>query len=145
MDTLAPDKRSELMRRVHRTDTRPEIAVRRLAHKLGLRFRLHRKGLPGSPDLVFVRQKTCVFVHGCFWHRHEGCRRASTPKSNVTYWTKKFSDNVERDSRVRKELEALGWKVLIIWECETTHLETLANRLRLELSSFTTDDEHPQR
>ena len=137
MDTLAPDKRSELMRRVHSANTGPEIAVRRLAHKLGLRFRLHRKDLPWSPDLVFVRQKTCVFVHGCFWHRHEGCRKASIPKSNVTYWTKKFSDNVERDSRVTKGLEGLGWRVLIIWECETTHLETLANRLQLELCPLT--------
>lgn len=100
-------------------DTRPEIAVRRIAHGLGFRFRLYRNDLPGRPDLVFPRYRAVVFVHGCFWHRHRGCRYAYSPKTRVRFWTAKFRDNVARDRRNVNTLRKLGWRVLIIWECET--------------------------
>jgi DNA mismatch endonuclease (patch repair protein) len=99
--------------------TKPELAVRRMAHQLGYRFRLHSKDLPGSPDLVFPRLKLAVFVHGCFWHRHEACRYAYSPKTNVEFWDRKFKNNVLRDIRAKEGLEDMGWRVAIIWECET--------------------------
>ena len=126
-------QRSEIMRSVGRENTGPEIIVRRVAHKLGLRFRIQRKDLPGTPDIVFVRQRICLFVHGCFWHRHMGCCKASTPKSNQEFWLKKFADNVNRDNRVEQELKALGWRVITIWECETVQIERLAQRLQQEI------------
>ena len=98
---------------------------------MGLRFRLHRKDLPGSPDLLFPKRKTALFVHGCFWHRHENCPRATTPKTNADYWNEKFRRNVERDEETRKRLEEGGWKVLVIWECETKtreHVEAFLSR-----------------
>ncbi len=124
--------RSSLMKKVRQRDTKPEMVVRRAAHRLGYRFRLQRKDLPGRPDLVFARRKVAVFVHGCFWHRHSGCRHASTPKANAGFWHEKFRCNVERDARKESELRQLGWKVLIIWECETGDEELL----RLRLSKF---------
>jgi DNA mismatch endonuclease (patch repair protein) len=93
------------------------MAVRREAHRLGYRFRLHRKDLPGRPDLVFARLRKVIFVHGCFWHRHD-CRRATTPKSNATYWDNKFRENVERDAKALENLRSLGWSAAVIWECE---------------------------
>ena len=116
------------MQKVKQRNTKPEIVVRRAAHALGYRFRLHRRDLPGSPDIVLPRHKVAVFVHGCFWHRHPGCRYASTPKANAEFWLNKFSHNVERDARKERELRALGWRVLVIWECETR------DRARLEQS-----------
>lgn len=107
------------MGRVRGKDTRPEMIVRRLAHAMGMRFRLHRADLPGKPDLVFPKYRAVVFVHGCFWHRHPGCRKASTPKSNTEFWQEKFERNVERDKRNSVELEKAGWRVVVIWECET--------------------------
>lgn len=118
-DIVNSKRRSEMMARVRGRDTAPELAVRRIAHRMGFRFRLHRKGLPGRPDLVFPRHRVVVFVHGCFWHRHEGCRYASTPKSRVAFWTEKFTANVARDARQQAALRALGWQVLVIWECES--------------------------
>lgn len=106
------------MGRIKSKGTVPEVNVRRAAHALGLRFRLHRKDLPGSPDLVFVRRKTALFVHGCFWHQHEKCRRASVPKSRPEYWLPKLSKNVTRDALNARRLIELGWRVEIIWECE---------------------------
>ena len=111
--------RSEMMARIRGRDTAPELAVRRIAHRMGLRFRLHRKNLPGRPDLVFPKHRLAVFVHGCFWHRHEGCRYASTPKSRAAFWAEKFAANVERDARQETALKTLGWRVLVIWQCET--------------------------
>lgn len=108
-----------MMSNIKGRDTRPEIAVRRIAHRLGFRFRLHRNDLPGRPDLVFPRYRAVVFVHGCFWHRHRGCRYAYLPKTRVRFWTEKFRDNVARDRRNVDTLGKLGWRVLIIWECET--------------------------
>lgn len=117
------------MSRVRSKDTSPEMRVRRFAHAMGLRFRLHRRDLPGKPDLVFPRYRTVVFVHGCFWHRHEGCRKSTSPKSRVEYWETKFRANVERDTRNTTELALMGWRVLTIWECETKNSELLELKL----------------
>ena len=111
--------RSELMRRVRGKNTAPELAVRRAAHALGYRFRLHRADLPGRPDLVFPRLRTALFVHGCFWHRHEGCSRMTTPKTRTAYWQEKFEQNIQRDRRNSAALRRLGWDVAVVWECET--------------------------
>ena len=99
-------------------NTKPEIAVRKLLHSMGYRFRLHRKDLPGSPDIVLPKYKTVIFVHGCFWHRHENCKYASTPKTRKEFWNKKFNDNILRDKKNLEILSSLGWKIIIIWECE---------------------------
>lgn len=120
------------MRAVKRAHTAPEIVVRQVLHALGLRFRLHRRDLPGSPDIVLPKFQTVVFVHGCFWHRHPDCRYATTPKSRQEYWLPKFEANVERDARKEAQLRELGWRVLVMWECETKSLEALEARLRLE-------------
>lgn len=124
--------RSDIMRAVKRAHTAPEIVVRQVLHALGLRFRLHRRDLPGSPDIVLPKFQTVVFVHGCFWHRHPDCRYATTPKSRQEYWLPKFEANVERDARKEAQLRELGWRVLVMWECETKSLEALEARLRLE-------------
>ena len=118
------------MSRVRGKDTSPEMRVRRAAHALGLRFRLHRKDLPGRPDMVFPRHHVTLFVHGCFWHRHPGCSKASTPKSRTEFWRGKFDANGARDVRVKAELEKLGWRVLTIWECETKQPELIDAILR---------------
>lgn len=121
--------RSKMMARIRGRDTGPELAVRRIAHRMGLRFRLHRKDLPGRPDLVFPKHRLAVFVHGCFWHRHQGCRHASTPKSRVAFWTEKFAANVVRDARQEAALRALGWRVLVIWQCESRDEAAVERRL----------------
>lgn len=125
--------RSDIMRAVKRAHTAPEIIVRQMLHALGLRFRLQRRDLPGSPDIVMPRFHTAIFVHGCFWQRHPGCRYATTPKIRQEYWVPKFMANVERDARKESQLRELGWKVLIIWECETRDRGELMTRLRQEL------------
>jgi DNA mismatch endonuclease (patch repair protein) len=117
-DFLTPAERSDRMSRIRGKDTQPELALRKVLHRLGLRYRLYGAGLPGKPDLVFPRYRTVVFVHGCFWHRHDGCNIATTPKSNTPFWLEKFEKNVARDARVATQLEALGWRVFIVWECE---------------------------
>ena len=117
------------MRSVRQRDTSPEMAVRRAAHRMGARYRIHEKKLPGSPDLVFPSRKLCLFVHGCFWHRHDGCKLASLPSSNQPFWKEKFVRNVERDARKTAELRALGWRVEVIWECETRKADLLELRL----------------
>lgn len=129
-DKLDPERRSAIMARVRGKDTGPEVRVRRIAHGLGLRFRLHRKDLPGKPDLVFPKHSLAVFVHGCFWHRHPGCGRASTPTTRPEFWQAKFDGNVARDRRQQEALETLGWKVLILWECELKDDERLRDVLR---------------
>jgi DNA mismatch endonuclease (patch repair protein) len=138
MDIVSAEKRSAMMSRIRGRDTKPEMIVRRLAHRLGYRFRLHRRDLPGTPDLVFPGKRKVVFVHGCFWHRHPGCRYAYDPKSNVERWQTKFQGNVLRDMRVKTELERLGWEVHTVWECETADNEALAGKLTRIL-----DDAHP--
>ena len=128
---------SERMRRVRSKDTAPEMIVRRLAHGLGYRYRLHADDLPGSPDIVFRRRRKVVFVHGCYWHRHAGCRYASTPATQREYWQAKFDRNVARDAKALSSLETAGWKVLVIWECETKDAELLAARVNSFLSPTT--------
>ncbi|MAD63849.1 very short patch repair endonuclease [Haliea sp.] len=128
-DTVSPQKRSEIMRSVKQKGTKPEMVVRRMVHRLGYRYRLHRKGLPGSPDLVFSSRRKVIFVHGCFWHQHEGCKASMPPKSNREYWLPKLERNSDRDKRQRQELESMGWTVMTIWECETKDLTCLKSRL----------------
>ncbi len=108
-----------MMSGIRSKNTRPEMIVRSWLHRNGYRFRLHRKDLPGKPDVVLPKYKTVIFVHGCFWHRHEGCKKATTPKNNKEFWEKKFSENMERDKVCYLKLKDLGWKVVVIWECET--------------------------
>ena len=128
MDTLTQEQRSALMARIRGVDTKPELFVRRALHGQGYRFRLHGRGLPGKPDIVFKKRKRAVFVHGCFWHRH-GCKRTTHPKSRQDYWQDKFAKNVARDRRNAALLEDDGWDVFVAWECEVDSDETLLQRL----------------
>lgn len=130
MDIVTPAVRSRMMAGIQGQDTKPEIAVRRMAHAMGFRYRLHRKDLPGCPDLVFPRLKLAVFVHGCFWHVHEGCRKAKIPASNTEFWTAKLLGNRERDRRTCAALETAGWRVETIWECEIMKPAEVEKRLR---------------
>jgi len=130
--------RSAVMRAVKGRDTGPEMLVRRLAHALGYRFRLHRKDLPGNPDLVFPARRKAIFVHGCFWHGHDCARGARMPKANAAYWSAKIARNVARDARVLAELRALGWDPLVLWECELKDRAGLPARLRQHLGEPTT-------
>jgi DNA mismatch endonuclease (patch repair protein) len=132
MDKLTPERRSENMRRIKSKDMKPELLVRRLVHGLGYRYRLHRKNLPGKPDLVFGPRKKVIFVHGCFWHGHEreGCLDARRPKSNTSYWNPKLTRNKQRDAERIIALRANGWDVLVVWECDTADVEALRARLR---------------
>lgn len=118
------------MAKVRRKDTAPELIVRRTLHAMGYRYRLHRRDLPGSPDLVFPRRKKVIFVHGCFWHRHRGCSKATTPKTRLHFWNSKFEANIARDSQSLAALKDLGWKTLVLWECGTSDTDHLAKRLR---------------
>lgn len=133
-DFLTSAERSELMSRIRGKDTSPEQAVRRLVHSLGYRFRLHRRDLPGTPDLVFPSRRKAIFVHGCFWHRHEGCKRASLPSSNTDYWVEKFRRNTARDVAAIASLSDLGWASLIVWQCELKAANM--GRLSDKLSKF---------
>ncbi len=119
MDVYGVEKRSQVMRAVKSQDTNPEMIVRRLLHQAGFRYRLHRKDLPGKPDLVFPGRKKIIFVHGCFWHQHSGCRFADRPATRQDYWNAKLNRNVERDAKNQEMLIQNGWKLLIIWECQT--------------------------
>lgn len=130
MDRLTPERRSWLMSRVAAKNTSAEMRVRRAVHAQGLRYRVHRRDLPGTPDIVFPRHGLVVFVHGCFWHRHPGCKKATTPKSRIEFWRDKFDRTVERDRYAVTGLEALGWRVAVIWECETKKPEILSSRLK---------------
>ena len=121
--------RSALMRKVRRRDTGPEMTVRRLLHREGYRFRLHAGDLPGCPDIVFRGRRKVIFVHGCFWHRHEGCKRTTTPKTRREFWADKFAANRKRDAVAVSHLEEAGWEVVVVWECETEDSERLKHRL----------------
>lgn len=123
VDTLSREERSERMSRIKGKDTKPELALRRILHGMGFRYRLHDAGLPGKPDLVLQKYKTVIFVHGCFWHRHALCKIATTPKSNTQFWLDKFRKNIVRDAYVIEALQNSGWKVLIVWECELANPE----------------------
>ena len=132
MDKLTPERRSENMRRIKSQGMKPEMAVRRLVHRLGYRYRLHRKDLPGKPDLVFGPRRKVIFVHGCFWHSHDrgGCLDAHRPKSNTGYWDAKLARNRQRDAERLAALKAAGWAALTIWECETRDLIKVEKRIR---------------
>lgn len=123
------DQRSRNMSAIHGKDTKPEMIVRRYLHSLGYRFRLHRKDLPGKPDLVMPKYRLAIFVHGCFWHRHEGCRYTTTPSNRAEFWQTKFAANVQRDQRNREALHAAGWRVLVIWECGLKHSKNSLNKV----------------
>lgn len=127
VDSVTPALRSEIMSRIRGKNTRPEMFVRNMLHKAGYRYRLHVVGLPGKPDLVFPGRKKVIFIHGCFWHMHEGCTQARIPKTRVEFWTTKLHSNKERDKRNVEELRSAGWQVLTIWECELSNPELLEN------------------
>ena len=122
-------ERSKNMAAIKSKNTNPEIKVRKLLHSLGYRFRLHKKELPGSPDIVLKKYKTVVFVHGCFWHRHKECKYATNPKTREEFWNKKFLSNIERDIKVRERIKAAGWKSVVVWECELKDIQKLKKRL----------------
>lgn len=128
-DTVDPKRRSEIMGRIRSKNTAPEMAVRRAAHSLGYRFRIHRRDLPGRPDLVLPGRSAAIFVHGCFWHRHQGCQDCSEPKTRREYWEPKFAGNVARDAAAQAQLKEAGWRVLVIWDCETRNRGMLESKL----------------
>jgi DNA mismatch endonuclease (patch repair protein) len=130
MDTLTPEQRSERMSRVRNKDTKPEMRVRRLVHALGYRYRLHAGRLPGRPDLVFKSRRKVIFVHGCFWHRHEGCPLCRMPKSRLRFWKPKLNANRKRDLANQDKLVKLGWDYMIVWECELRDTDELASRIQ---------------
>jgi DNA mismatch endonuclease (patch repair protein) len=132
-DVFTKSKRSEVMSRIKGRNTKPELAVRSLLHRLGYRFRLHKADLPGKPDIVLSRYKTVIFVHGCFWHRHKDCRFAYTPKSRTEFWLKKLESNVIRDIQVKSDLDILGWRVITVWECELRDMAQLFRKIVAEL------------
>ncbi len=130
---MTNEARSRIMRAVKSSDTEPEKAVRRIAHRMGYRFRLHYAALPGKPDLAFPSRRAVIFVHGCFWHSHD-CERGSRPRTNAAYWAAKLARNVERDAEQLAQLKNQGWRTLVIWECEIADANKLRNRLRRLLS-----------
>ncbi len=117
-DMFTPEKRSQIMSRVRSKNTKPELEVRSALHAMGYRFRLHRKDLPGKPDVVLPKYRTALFVHGCFWHQHPGCRKATLPKNNANFWREKLEGNVARDARNQARIEEAGWRPVVVWECE---------------------------
>mgnify|MGYP003602984324 CR=1 FL=1 len=129
-DGLTPEERSRLMSRIRGKDTKPEMLVRRLAWSLGVRYRLHRRDLPGCPDMVFATRRKVIFIHGCFWHRHEGCHANRIPKSHVEFWTDKLEKNRLRDMDNQAKLREMGWDVLVVWECETKDQDALRARIK---------------
>jgi DNA mismatch endonuclease (patch repair protein) len=135
VDIVDQPTRSRMMGRISGKNTKPELAVRKVAHRLGYRFRLHRRDLAGSPDLVFPRRRKVVFVHGCYWHRHPDCRHAYSPKSNVDFWSDKFEANKARDAAALTKLKDAGWDPLVIWECESADAERVATLLSAHLGA----------
>jgi len=133
-DIVGPEKRSAMMSGIRGRDTRPELKVRSILHSLGYRFRLHAANLPGKPDIVLPKLKTVILVHGCFWHRHKGCRFCYSPKTRIDFWEKKFVRNQERDREVRRRLRSLGWRTIVVWECKTRDPAKLEKLLRAALN-----------
>lgn len=129
-DNLSPSQRRHCMQKIGSKDTKPERIVRSTLHRLGYRFRLHATEMPGTPDIVLPRLRTVIFVHGCFWHGHKGCPKAEIPSTNTAFWNLKLLRNKERDTRARRALRVLGWRAVIIWECQTRRRERLIRRLR---------------
>lgn len=134
MDHLNRQMRSWNMSRIRSRDTKPEKLVRSILHRMGYRFRLHQRDLPGSPDIVMHKYRTIVLVHGCYWHRHPNCRYATTPKTNTDFWESKFQRTVARDLQQQEQLKRLGWNVHIVWECKTRDVPALVSRLRIAIS-----------
>ncbi|MDT0633641.1 very short patch repair endonuclease [Spectribacter hydrogenoxidans] len=136
-DIVNKPTRSRMMARVGSKNTKPELALRRLLHKRGFRYRLHGSELPGRPDLVFVKYGAVVFVHGCFWHRHPGCKHASSPSTRSEFWQSKFRENIERDARNLSKLRRAGWRIAVVWACalENPRLERSAEKLAIWLES----------
>jgi DNA mismatch endonuclease, patch repair protein len=132
-DIFKPKRRSEIMRGIRPTNTMPEIAVRSIIHRLGFRFRLHAKDLPGTPDIVLPRLRKIVLVNGCFWHSHAGCRKAALPKSRIAYWREKLKKNVARDRSNKRALKKLGWDVLVVWQCSLRNAARLRSKLEIFL------------
>lgn len=128
MDSLSALERSERMSLIRGKDTKPEVSLRQVLHREGLRFRLHVRSLSGCPDIVFPRYRVVIFVHGCFWHHHHGCKIAHIPKTHPQFWEKKFKRNVDRDIEVTKELKSMGWKVIVVWECEINTTAKIISR-----------------
>ena len=135
VDILTKAERSERMSRVRGKDTKPELIVRRLVHRMGYRYRLYRRDLPGTPDLVLPSRKKSIFVHGCYWHRHPdpACKLARLPKSRLSFWKPKLESNRRRDEENLVRLRELGWEVLVVWECQVDHKDNLENILRVFL------------
>jgi DNA mismatch endonuclease (patch repair protein) len=129
VDTISVSERSHVMSLVRAEDTRPEMIVRRLVYSAGYRYRLHGKKLPGKPDLVFATRRKVIFVHGCFWHKHENCALARMPKSNQAFWSAKLNGNKARDARQYARLREMGWGVMVVWECELKDLDVLKRRI----------------
>lgn len=136
MDKIDSLQRSKNMAAIRSKDTRPELAVRQLLYRMGFRYRLHDKKLPGTPDIVLRKYGTCVFVHGCFWHHHKNCSRAFLPKSNRNYWLPKIVRNATRDKESNTRLRKMGWKVITVWECQTINRNKLAERLSVALKKI---------
>ncbi len=128
-DHLSEERRSWNMSRIKGKNTSSELKVRKVLHAMGYRFRLHRKDLPGKPDIIIGKYKTVIFVHGCFWHRHKNCNYCTTPTGNRDFWLKKFEGNVLRDKKNQKKLRELGWKVFVVWQCETINPEKIEKKL----------------
>lgn len=133
-DVFSPKTRSTIMSRIKGRDTNPERIVRSIIHRMGYRFRLHAKELPGKPDIVLPKHKKLVFVNGCFWHGHKGCKRAKIPATNTTFWLKKINSNIARDKKKLKELKKLGWKPLVVWQCQLRDKQELTMSIRNFLS-----------
>ena len=131
VDRISKKHRSWNMSRIRSKNTKPEMVVRSFLHKAGFRFRLHRHDLPGKPDIVLPKYNTVIFVHGCFWHRHKGCKYAYTPKSRLKFWKDKFAGTVKRDKLHLKQLQDNGWKVFIVWECETQNIDRTKNTINI--------------
>lgn len=134
-DRLSKERRSWNMSRIRGKDTSPEKRVRSQLHRMGYRFRLHRRDLPGNPDIVFASRRIALFVHGCFWHRHAGCKNCTTPTNNRTFWISKLEGNAARDRNIRRALRKIGWKSFVIWECQTEKAHKLEATLRGFLST----------
>jgi DNA mismatch endonuclease, patch repair protein len=135
MDVLTPSERSVRMALIRSRDTKPEMAVRRLVHGMGYRYRLHDRDLPGRPDLVFRSKLKVIFVHGCFWHLHRNCRNNRPPKSRLDYWQPKLQRNAIRDNEARNRLRRMGWRTLVIWECDLNNSERITQKISQFLDS----------
>lgn len=134
VDPFSRERRAEIMGRIKGRDTRPEMVVRRILYGLGYRYRLHRKNLPGKPDITLAKLRTIIFVHGCFWHSHPGCRRATIPATRQEWWREKLEKNAARDRANQLRLSELGWRIVVVWECETKRPRDLTDRLVSELT-----------